>query len=262
MLLKGKKALIFGLANTRSIAYGIAKAFKDNGAELAFSWVNDAIRKRVEPLSEELGGAFTFPCDVSKDEDIAAAVETVKKEWGNVDILVHAVAYASSEDLKGRFIDTSRAGFSLALDISAYSLVGLCRAFEPLMKEGSSVITMTYYGADKVIDNYNVMGVAKAALQASVRYLSYDLGEKGIRINAISAGPIKTLAASGISGFGSILNHFAGHAPLKRNITIEDVGNTATYLASPLAAGQTGEVIFVDAGFNNSGIQMHKGPAE
>ncbi len=255
-MLKGKKALIFGLANNKSIAYGIAKAFKDNGAELAFSWVNEAIRKRVEPLSEELGGAFTFPCDVTSDDDIAAAVKTVEEKWGKVDILVHAVAFAAREDLQGRFIDTSRAGFAMALDISAYSLVALCKGFEPLLNDNSSVIAMTYYGGDKVVPNYNVMGVAKAALQAGVRYLSYDLGARGIRINAISAGPIKTLAASGISGFSSILNHFASHAPLKRNVTIEDVGNTATYLASDLSVGQTGEVIFVDAGFNNSGVQV------
>lgn len=256
MLLKGKKAVIFGLANQRSIAYGISKAFKDAGAELAFSWVGEALKKRVEPLSAELGGAFTFPCDVTSDEQIAQAAETVKKNWGNVDILVHAVAFADREDLTGRFIDTSRAGFAMALDISAYSLAALCKAFEPMMNENGSVITLTYYGADKWIANYNVMGVAKAALQASVRYLAYDLGAKSVRVNAISAGPIKTLASSGISGFSHILNYIEKHTPLRKNVDIDDVGKAALFLASDLASGMTGEVMFVDAGYNTSGIQI------
>ncbi len=256
MLLKGKKAIIFGLANNRSIAYGIAKAFKDNGAELAFSWPGEAIQKRVEPLAKELGGSFTFPCDVTSDEQIASAAEIVKKNWGQADILVHAVAFANREDLQGRFIDTSRAGFALALDISAYSLTALCHAFEPILTDNASILTLTYYGADRFITNYNVMGVAKAALQASVRYLAYDLGVRSIRVNAISAGPIKTLAASGISGFGRILSHIEKHSPLNKNVDIDDVGNAALFLASPLASGVTGEVMFVDAGYNTSGIQL------
>lgn len=256
MLLKGKKAVIFGLANQRSIAYGISKAFKDAGAELAFSWVGEALKKRVEPLSEELGGAFTFPCDVTSDEQITKAAEIVKKNWGNVDILVHAVAFADRADLTGRFIDTSRAGFAMALDISAYSLPAMCKAFEPLLNENGSVITLTYYGADKWIANYNVMGVAKAALQASVRYLAYDLGAKSVRVNAISAGPIKTLASSGISGFSHILNHIEKHTPLRKNVDIDDVGKAALFLASDLASGMSGEVMFVDAGYNTSGIQI------
>ena len=184
MLLQGKKALILGLANNKSIAYGIANAFKEQGARLAFNYVGDAIKKRVEPLSEELGGEFTFQCDLTDDAQIQAAADLVKEKWGEVDILVHSVAFANREDLSGRFLDTSRAGFHLALDISASSLTGVCRAFEPLLHDGSSVLTMTYHGSTKVIPGYNIMGVAKAALEASVRYLSYDLGEKGVRVNA------------------------------------------------------------------------------
>ncbi len=254
MLLKDKKIAIFGVANNKSIAYGIAKAFKDNGARLAFSYVGEAIQKRVEPISEELGGEFTFPCDVSSDESIANAAATVREKWGNIDVLVHSVAFAAREDLTGRFIDTSRAGFALALDVSAYSLPALCRAFENQLNPGGSVLTMTYYGAQKVITNYNVMGVAKAALEASVRYLAPDLGVNNVRVNAISAGPIRTLAASGISGFKDIFNHIAEHAPLRRNVTIEDVGNVALFLASDLSGAMTGETIFVDSGYNIMGI--------
>lgn len=254
MLLKNKKAAIFGVANNKSIAYGIAKTFKDNGAELAFSYVGEAIKKRVEPISEELGGAFIFPCDVSSDEEVAAAAAEVKKQWGEIDVLVHSVAFADREDLQGRFIETSRDGFKLALDVSAYSLVALCKAFEGIIKPGGSVITLTYYGSTKVITNYNVMGVAKAALEASVRYLAADLGAKDVRVNAISAGPIRTLAASGISGFKDILSHISEHAPLKRNITIEDVGGLGLFLASDYSSGITGDIIFVDAGYNVMGI--------
>ena len=256
MLLQGKKAVIFGVANNKSIAYGVAEAFRRHGAEVALSWAGEALKKRVEPIAEELGAAFTFPCDVTEDAQIAEAAETVRKQWGKVDILVHAVAFAKREDLQGRYIDTSRDGFALALDVSAFSLVTLCKAFEPLMNEGGSVITLTYYGAQKMILNYNVMGVAKAALEASVRYLAYDLGAKGVRINAISAGPIKTLAASGISGFGKILNHIEKYTPLQRNVDPTDVGGAAVFLASPLAGGVTGDILFVDAGYQTSGIQI------
>ena len=256
MLLQGKKAVIFGLANNRSIAYGIAKAFRDHGAEIALSWLGEALRKRVEPIAEELGAAFTFPCDATKDEDIAAAAETVREKWGTADILVHAVAFANRDDLQGRYIDTSREGFAMTLDVSAYSLVALCKYFESVLSEGASVLTLTYYGAQKHITNYNVMGVAKAALEASVKYLAYDLGKKDIRINAISAGPLKTLASSGISGFSKILNHIEKYTPLKKNISIEEVGNTAAFLASPLASGITGDIVFVDAGYHTSGIQI------
>ena len=256
MLLQGKKALILGLANNKSIAYGIAKAFVDNGAEMALTWPGESIRKRVEPLAEELGAAFTMPCDVTKDEEIRAAAATLKKEWGTFDILVHAVAFAQREDLQGRYIDTSRTGFEVALETSAYSLVALAREFAPLMNAGGAVMTLTYYGAEKVVTNYNVMGVAKAALEASVRYLAYDLGSQNIRINAISAGPIKTLAASGIGGFNRILHHIEKHSPLHRNVTIEDVGNTALFLASNLATGITGQTIYVDSGYSISGTQL------
>ena len=256
MLLQGKKAVIFGVANNKSIAYSIARVFRDNGAQIALSWVGEALKKRVEPIAEELGAAFTFPCDAGKDDDIAAAAQTVREKWGTADILIHAVAFANRDDLQGRYMDTSREGFALALDISAYSLVAICKHFESVLNEGGSVLTLSYYGAQKHITNYNVMGVAKAALEASVRYLAYDLGQKNIRINAISAGPLKTLAASGISGFNRILHHIETFTPLKKNVTIEDVGNTALFLASPLASGITGDIIFVDAGYHTSGIQI------
>jgi enoyl-[acyl-carrier protein] reductase I len=256
MLLSGKKAVIFGVANNRSIAYGIAKAFRDNGAELALSWPAEALRKRVEPIAEELGAAYTFPCDVTKDEELVAAAETASEKFGKVDILVHAVAFAQRDDLQGRYIDTSRQGFGVALDISAFSLVTLCKHFENVLADEASVLTMTYYGAQKHINNYNVMGVAKAALEASVHYLAYDLGPRGIRVNAISAGPIKTLASSGISGFNKILNHIEKFTPMRKNVTIEEVGNTALFLASPLASGITGDIVFVDAGYHTSGIQI------
>ena len=254
MILKDKKAAIFGVANNKSIAYGISKSFKDNGARLAFSYVGEAIQKRVEPISQELGGDFIFPCDVSSDESIAEAAAIVKKEWGSLDVLVHSVAFAQREDLQGRFIDTSREGFRIALDISAYSLVALCKAFEDMLNPGASVITMTYYGSTKVITNYNVMGVAKAALDSSMRYLSTELGPKNIRINAISAGPIRTLAASAVSGMRDMLSEQAEKSPLRRNVSIEDVGGLAAFLASDLSSGMTGDTIFVDAGYNIIGV--------
>jgi len=254
MLLQDKTALIFGVANNKSIAYAIAKTFKDQGANIALNYLGEALKKRVEPISQELNADFIFDCDVSKDEQIERAKDLVEKKWGKIDILVHSVAFAKREDLQGRFIDTSRDGFHIALDISAYSLVKLCQVFEPLFSDQGSIITLTYYGAQKVIKNYNVMGVAKAALEASVRYLALDLGEKNVRVNAISAGPIKTLAASGISGFKTIFKTIEEKAPLKRNITQEEVAQTALYLASHLSSGVTGETIFVDAGYNILGI--------
>jgi len=254
MLLEGKRTLIFGVANAKSIAYGISTAFRRHGARLAFNYVGEAIQKRVEPISQELGGEFTFPCDVTDDGQIAGAADLARERWGGVDILVHSLAFANRDELIGRFIDTSRAGFVQALDVSAYSLIALCRAFEPLLAPGASVLTMTYYGAQKVITNYNVMGVAKAALEASVRYLAVDLGRKQVRVNAISAGPLRTLAASGISDFRKIFDHIEKHAPLGRNITTDDVGGAATFLASDLASGITGEVLFVDNGYNILGI--------
>ena len=254
MLVQGKKALIFGVANDKSIAYAIAKELKDNGASIALSYAGEALKKRVEPIAEELGSDFLFQCDVSSDEAIAESADMVKAKWGNFDILVHSVAFANRDDLKGRYVDTSRDGFHLAMDISAYSLVALCKAFDPLLNDNGSVMAMTYYGAEKVITNYNVMGVAKAALEASVRYLAMDLGERGIRVNAISAGPLKTLASSGISGFKTILATIEERAPLRRNIIQEDVGKTGLFLASDLSRAITGEVIYVDSGYNIMGI--------
>ena len=250
MLLEGKKALIMGLANNRSIAFGIASAMKAHGARLAFNYVGDAIKKRVEPISEELGGEFTFQCDVSDDSQIAEAAKIVRERWGTLDILVHSIAFANREDLGGRFIDTTRRGFQVALEISAYSLTALCRAFEPLFAADSSIISMTYLGANRVIPGYNVMGVAKAALEASVRYLAADLGPQGVRVNAISAGPIKTLAASAVSSFKDSFNYMETHAPLRRNVSAMDVGGAAVFLASDLGRSITGEVIYVDSGFN------------
>ncbi|THB71236.1 MAG: enoyl-ACP reductase [Desulfovibrio sp.] len=254
MLLSGKKALIFGVVNKRSIAYGIAKLFKENGASLALSYAADPIKKRIEPIAEELGADFIVQCNVGSDEEIASTAATVKEHWGVVDVLVHSVAYANREDLQGRFIDTSREGFAVALDVSAFSLVALCRAFEPMFSDNGSVMAMSYYGSGRVVANYNAMGVAKAALESSVRYLAVDLGEKGVRVNAISAGPVKTMAASAISGFHTILSHIEERAPLKRNISLEDVGKCALYLASDLSSGTTGDIVFVDSGYNIMGL--------
>ncbi|PIE69019.1 MAG: enoyl-[acyl-carrier-protein] reductase FabI [Deltaproteobacteria bacterium] len=254
MLLQGKKALIVGIANERSIAYGIASLMKQHGARLALSYAGGAITKRIKPIAEHLEADYLVSCDVTNDEEIAQCASTVQDQWGDLDILVHSVAFANREDLKGRFIDTSREGFLLAQNISAYSLVAMCKAFEPLMNRGGSVMAMTYYGSEKVVANYNVMGVAKASLEASIRYLAVDLGASGVRVNALSAGPIKTLAASGISGFKSILHTIEERAPLHSNVTQEDVGKAALYLASDLSSGTTGEVIYVDAGYHIMGI--------
>ena len=252
MLLEGKKALILGVANNRSIAWGITQQFKQAGARLAFSYVNDAIKKRVEPLSEEAGGEFTFKCDVSSDEDIAATAALVKEKWGDVDILVHSLAFANRDDLNNAFINTTREGFHLALDVSSYSLVALTRAFEPLMHDGSSILAMTYLGSTRVVPSYNVMGVAKAALECSMRYLSFDLGAKGIRLNCISSGPIKTLAASAVHSLKTSLSVAADMAAIHRNVEPTDVGGLATFLASDLGRAVTGQVIYCDNGFNNS----------
>jgi enoyl-[acyl-carrier protein] reductase I len=249
-ILDGKTALIFGVANDHSIAWGIARALNTHGATVGFSSIADLLERRVKPLAASLGATFAEPCDVQKDEDIAAVFEKWQAQYGTLDILVHSLAYANREDLATTFVNTSRAGFHMALDISAYSLVALTRVAQPLMKPGSSVLTMTYYGSEKVMPHYNVMGVAKATLEACVRYLAYDLGPSGIRVNAISAGPIRTLAASGVSGFRTMYSRFREAVPLRRSITTEDVGNTAVWLSSDLAAAITGEVVFVDGGAN------------
>jgi enoyl-[acyl-carrier protein] reductase I len=253
-LLDGKTALIFGVANDHSIAWGIAQALHAAGAEVGFSSVESLIDKRVRPLAESIGASFVEPCDVQSDADISRVFERWGASHDGLDILVHALAFAKREELTGRFVDTSRDGFALAMDVSAYSLVALSRAALPHLRRGSSILTLTYYGSEKVVANYNVMGVAKAALEASVRYLAADLGPGGIRVNAISAGPIRTLAAAGISGFKKMYGEFADVAPLRSNITPEDVGKTALYLASDLASAVTGEVIYVDGGFSVMGV--------
>ena len=253
-LLDGKTALIFGVANDHSIAWGIAQAFHAEGAEVGFSSVESLIEKRVRPLAASIGSTFVEPCDVQSDEEIEHVFARWGETHGSLDILVHALAYARREDLEGGFVDTSRDGFALALDVSAYSLVALTRAARPFLRRGASVMTLSYYGAEKVVANYNVMGVAKAALEASVRYLAADLGPDGVRVNAISAGPIRTLAASGISGFRRMYGEFAEIAPLRANITPEDVGRSAVFLASDLSSAVTGETLYVDGGFNILGV--------
>ena len=255
-LLDGKNALIFGVANDHSIAWGIARALHDEGATVGFSSVESLIEKRVRPLAASIGSTFVEPCDVQDDTEIRAVFEKWAKVHESVDVLVHALAFAKREDLDGSFVDTSREGFALALDVSAYSLVALAREARALLRPGSSILTLTYYGAEKVVANYNVMGVAKAALEASVRYLAADLGPSGVRVNAISAGPVRTLAAAGISGFKRMYGSFADVAPLRANITPEDVGRSAVYLASDLSSAVTGEVLYVDGGFNVVGVPL------
>ena len=258
-LLDGKKALIFGVANDHSIAWGIAKALNAEGATLGFSSVESLIEKRVRPLATSIGSTFVEPCDVQSDEQIRGVMEKWREAHGEIDVLVHALAFAKREDLDGEFTATSRDGFALAMDVSAYSLVALVREARPLLHPGSSVLTLTYYGAEKVVSHYNVMGVAKAALEASVRYLAADLGPEGVRVNAISAGPIRTLAAAGIAGFKKLYGSFAEVAPLRSNISIEDVGKTAIWLASDLSSAVTGEVVYVDGGFNILGVPLAEG---
>ncbi len=254
-ILDGKKGLIFGVANDRSIAWAISRALHEGGAELAFTYAGEILEKRVRPLAEGIGAKIILPCDVTKDEEIKQVFERLRQEWGGLDILIHAIAYAAKEDLSNPYIHTGRQGFHLALDVSAYSLVVLSQQAAALMEgRKGAILTMTYMGSEKVIPNYNVMGVAKAALEASVRYLAYDLGPKGIRINAISAGPIRTLAAAGIAGFKEMLHHSSERAPLKRNIDAEEVGRTALYLVSDMASAVTGEVVHVDAGYNIMGM--------
>ncbi|KTD50228.1 enoyl-ACP reductase [Legionella quinlivanii] len=250
--LNGKKALIVGLASNRSIAYGIAKSFHEQGAELAFTYQSEKLQGRVESMAAEFNSQLTFPCDVADDMQVNAVFEQLGTHWDKLDILVHSVAFAPADQISGDFIEScNREGFHIAHDISAYSLIGLAKAALPMMEgtEGS-VITLSYYGAEKAVPNYNVMGIAKASLEASVRYLAASLGRRGLRVNAISAGPIKTLAAAGIKDFRKMQNAYANTTPLKRNVTAEEVGNTAAFLASSLSSGITGEVIHVDAGYH------------
>lgn len=261
-LLAGRRGLVVGVANKRSLAWGIARRAHREGAELAFTFQGDALERRVRPLAASIGSAFVEPLDVTDDGRIDAVFAGLKERWGRLDFLVHSVAFANREDLLGRTVDTSRAGFATALDISCYSLIALARAAEPLMTEGGSIVAMTYYGASKATPNYNVMGIAKAALEASIRYLAVDLGPKNIRVHGISAGPVRTLAASGVSGMRSMLKVMPERAPLQRNITVDDVGATAAYLLSDLSAGTTGGIHFVDAGFNITAMRHPDAPTK
>jgi enoyl-[acyl-carrier protein] reductase I len=255
-LLDGKNALIFGLANDKSIAWGITQALHREGANIGISYAGEMLKRRVLPRAEQIGCKWVEECNVAKDEHIAATAEKAAAHFGKIDVLVHSIAYAGREELTGPFYNTSRDGFKNAMDISVFSFVALAKAFQPMLNPGASLMCMTYYGSVKVAPHYNVMGVAKAALEASTRYLAYDFGPQKIRVNAISAGPIRTLAAAGVGGFRDMYKHFADMSPMRENVTIEDVGNAAVFLASDLSARITGEVLYVDSGFNTIGVQM------
>jgi enoyl-[acyl-carrier protein] reductase I len=253
-LLEGKKALVLGVANDHSIAWAIAEAMRREGAALALTYVGASIERRVRPLAEKIGAQLVLPCDVSNDGDIEELFASVGDRWGRIDIVVHAVAFALRDELRGRFVQTTRAGFHTALDVSVYSLIGVARAAEPLMRNGGSILTLSYFGAEKVLPNYNVMGVAKAALESCVRYLAWDLGPQGVRVNAISAGPIRTLSSAGIAGFKDMLRHHAERAPLRRSVTAAEVADAAVYLCSDRSAATTGEVVHADGGYNIVGM--------
>ncbi|MDA1273852.1 MAG: enoyl-ACP reductase [Verrucomicrobia bacterium] len=254
-ILEGKQGIVFGVANKRSIAWAIAQAWHQAGAKLAFTYQGERLRENVQELAETFGSdTLILPCDVSKDEDIASVFGKVGAAFGGLSLLLHSVAFAPRESLEGDFVSTTREAFRVAHDVSAYSLVAITRAAVPLMKDGGSVVAMSYYGAEKVVPRYNVMGVAKAALEACTRYLAYDLGPKRIRVNCISAGPMNTLAARGIAGFSEMLKHYEAHSPLKRNVLPEELGATATFLGSDGAAAITGQVIYVDAGYQIMGM--------
>ncbi|MEM7702482.1 MAG: enoyl-ACP reductase FabI [Pseudomonadota bacterium] len=260
-LMKGKRGLIMGLANDKSLAWGIAKQLAEQGAELAFSYQGDALAKRVKPLAEQLGSDFTFECDVADMDALDAAFDTLKERWDTLDFVVHAIGFSDKNELRGKYVDTSLDNFLMTMNISAYSLVAVSRRAAAMMPEsGGSILTLTYYGAEKVMPHYNVMGVAKAALETSVRYLANDLGPQGIRVNAISAGPVKTLAASGIGDFRYILKWNELNSPLRRNITIDDVGGSGLYFLSDLSSGVTGEVHHVDAGYHTVGMKQVDAP--
>lgn len=259
-LMAGKRGLIMGLANNKSIAWGIAKACADAGAELAFSYQGDALKKRVGPLAEQLGSDIVLPCDVSDEGSIDALFASLEEKWGKLDFVVHAIGFSDKNELRGRYVDTSRGNFQMTMDISVYSFTAVVQRAEKMMNEGGSFLTMTYYGAEQVMPHYNVMGVAKAALEASVKYLAEDLGKDGLRVNAISAGPIKTLAASGIGDFRYIMKWNEYNSPLRRNVTIDDVGKSALYLLSDLSSGVTGENLHVDAGYHVVGMKAVDAP--
>ncbi len=253
-IMAGKRGIVMGVANERSIAWGIASKLQSQGAELAFTYQGDALLKRVRPLAESIGSDIILPCDVTDDASIDAVFDTLEERWGKLDFLVHAIAYADKGELKGKYLNTSRDNFARSLDISCYSFTAVAQRAVPLMKDGGTMVTLTYYGAERVMPHYNVMGVAKAALEASVRYLAADLGDRDIRVNAISAGPIKTLAASGIGDFRYILKWNEFNSPLRRNVSLDQVGGAALYLLSDLSGGVTGEVHHVDSGYHVVGM--------
>lgn len=255
-LLEGKNALIFGLANDKSIAWGIAQAFKREGANIGISYAGEILERRVKPLAEQLDCKWLEECDVTKDDQIAAVAEKAAQHFGKIDVLVHSIAFAGRDELSKPFYQTSREGFRNALDVSVFSFVALTNAFQPFFNAGASVMCLTYHGSVKVAPHYNVMGVAKAALESSTRYLAYDLGPQKVRVNAISAGPIRTLAAAGVGKFRDMYKRFAEVAPMRENVSIDDVGNSAVFLASDMSTHITGEVLYVDSGFNIMGVQM------
>ena len=259
-LMTGKRGLIMGVANNRSIAWGIAQRLREHGAELAFTFQGEALEKRVRPLAESVGSALVLECDVTRPEQLDATFAALEEAWGTIDFVVHAIAYSDKDQLKGRYVDTTAENFAMTMNISCFSFTAVCQRAEKLMPNGGSLLTLTYYGAEKVLPHYNVMGVAKAALEASVRYMAKDLGEKNIRVNAISAGPIKTLAASGIGDFRYILKWNEYHSPLRRNVTIEEVGGSGLYLLSDLSSGVTGEIHYVDSGYNIIGMKDESAP--
>ncbi len=259
-LMAGKRGVIMGVANDHSLAWGIAKTLAQHGAELAFTYQSETLEKRVAPLAQEVGSSFLVPCDVGQEGSVKRAFSMLAEKWGNIDFVVHAIAYADKNELKGKYYDTSRDNFLHSMNISCYSFTETCREAVPYMNEGGSLISLTYYGAEKVMPNYNVMGVAKAALEASIRYLAVDLGEKGVRVNGLSAGPVRTLAAAGIGDFRYILKWNQFNSPLKRNITLEDVGGSALYLLSPLSNGVTGEIHHVDSGYHVVGMKAIDAP--
>ncbi len=259
-LMKGKRGLIMGLANDKSLAWGIAKQLHEHGAEMAFSYQGEALKKRVGPLAEQLGSDFIFECDVSNMDALDSAFDTLKERWDTIDFVVHAIGFSDKSELRGKYVDTSLDNFLMTMNISAYSLVAVAKRAREMMPNGGSILTLTYYGAEKVIPHYNVMGVAKAALETSVQYLANDLGPEGIRVNAISAGPIKTLAASGIGDFRYILKWNEYNSPLRRNVTIEDVGGSGLYFLSVLSSGVTGETHHVDAGYHVVGMKQEDAP--
>ena len=259
-LMTGKKGLIMGVANDRSLAWGIAQAAHHHGAELAFTYQGEALEKRVRPLAESVGSDLVLPCDVTDDASMDAVFTTLEEKWGKLDFLVHAIAFSDKEELKGKYVDTSFDNFQRTMNISCFSFTTLAKRAAPLMQDGGSLLTLTYYGAERVLPHYNVMGVAKAALEASVRYLAMDLGDRNIRVNALSAGPVKTLAASGIGDFRYILKWNQYNSPLKRNVTLEDVGGAGLYLLSDLSSGVTGETHHVDSGYHVVGMKRPDAP--